>query len=87
MCLVCHAPHTPLTALMSWRNFAAQKQALTELHLTQQCLVCRPCHDDISHWQDGQKYRSNLGWKRKREGQIVASLCIAILHLPCQNCL
>ena len=43
-CALRHAPHTSLSALMSWRIVAAQKLALTELHLTQQCLICRP-HD------------------------------------------
>ena len=64
-CALCHAPHTPLSALMSWINFEAQKLALTDLHLTHQCLVCQPCRDNIGRmvknldikprWEKGER--------------------------------
>ena len=64
-CALCHAPHIPLSALMSWRNVEAQKLALTDLHLTHQCLVYRPCRDDIGRmvknpdikprWEKGER--------------------------------
>ena len=37
----------------------------------------------LAGWSKTQT--SNLGGKREREGQIVASLCVAILHLHCQK--
>ena len=78
-CALYHAPHTPLSALMSWRNVEAQKLTLTDLHLTHQCLVCLLCRDD---WQDGKKKDIKPRWEK---GERRASLCVAILHLHCQK--
>ena len=70
-CALCHAPHTPLSALMSWRNVEAQKLALTDLHLTHQCLVCRPCRDDI-----GRMVKNPDIKPRCEKGERRANYCI-----------
>ena len=79
-CALCNAPHTLLSALMSWRNVEAQKLALTDLHLTHQCVVCRLCRDDI-----GRMVKNPDIKPRWEKGERRASLCVAILHLHCQK--
>ena len=74
-CALCHAPHTPLSALMSWRNVEAQKLALTDLHLTHQCLVCRPCRDDI-----GRMVKNSDIKPRWEKGERRANCCIPMCN-------
>ena len=74
-CALCHAPHTPLSALMSWRNVEAQKLALTDLHLTHQCLVCRLCRDDIDRMVKNPDIK--LRWEK---GERRANCCIPMCN-------
>ena len=62
---LCNVPHTQMSVLQSWKNAQAQELAYTQLHLTQDSLVCRVCGDDIRkllanhtntpRWEKGRK--------------------------------
>ena len=82
-CALCHAPHTPLSALMSWRMLKPRSWHSKTSILHTSVLYVGCVVTTLAGWSKTQT--SNLGGKREREGQIVASLCVAILHLHCQK--
>ena len=47
VCSVCHVKHSHTSSPKSWKNASAQQYAITSLGLDPECVVCRPCRDDI----------------------------------------
>ena len=46
-CTLCLSGHTQLSSPESWKGILAKEYAYSQLHLTQQSLVCQLCRDDI----------------------------------------